>query len=116
MGMFDTIDYKMKCPVCGNEVDGFQSKDKDCTLGELKVWQVDNFYASCDVCESWIEFNLKDEARKKFTIDDYEMEYRKADTPKVECHKCGESVTPIFARVCPKCNAKITKWLDDNGD
>ncbi len=92
MGMFDVIDYKMKCPVCGNEVSGFQSKDKGCTLSKLKLWQVDNFYAPCDICEAWIEFNLKEEVRKKFTIDDYEMKFRKANLPKLKCRKCGESV------------------------
>lgn len=55
MGMFDIIDYKMNCPVCGNEVTDFQSKDKDCIMSKLQLYKVDNFYTSCVICGTWIE-------------------------------------------------------------
>ena len=73
MGMFDWINFEMKCPVCGNEVKGFQSKRAVCELEDLEFWQVDNFYSSCEKCGAWIEFDLKVETRKKFTLDDYDM-------------------------------------------
>lgn len=76
MGMFDWIKFKTQCPKCGNEVTGFQSKRAGCNLDCLEFWQVDNFYSSCDKCGTWIEFNLKEETRKKFTIKDYEMKIR----------------------------------------
>lgn len=82
MGMYDNIDYTMKCPLCGHFMLGFQSKDKDCTLSKLEFWQVDNFYTHCDNCEAWIEFNLKDEARKKLKIEDYEMKFEGVESQK----------------------------------
>lgn len=108
MGMFDVINYKMKCPVCGNEIPDFQSKDKDCTLSKLKLYEVDNFYSPCHKCGTWIEFNLKVEARKKFTIEDYEMEVRREENPKiVECSNCNKKVIPLFIKVCSECDARI---------
>lgn len=54
--MFDDIDYQCLCPLCGNEVSGFQSKDGPCVRRKLKPWEVSNFYTSCRKCEAWIEF------------------------------------------------------------
>lgn len=76
MGMYDNINYTITCPKCGHLVYHFQSKDKGCSLSNLEFWQVDNFYSYCDNCETWIEFNLKEEVRKRFTIKDYEMKIR----------------------------------------
>lgn len=76
MGMFDVIKYTTKCPKCGHLVDGFQSQDKECMLHILEFWQVDNFYTLCKNCDAWIEFNLKEDVRKKFTIEDYTMEQK----------------------------------------
>lgn len=77
MGMFDYVNFEINCPVCSSKVTGFQSKDKNCDLLCLEFWQVDNFYSSCDKCGAWIEFNIKEEVRKRFTINDYEMNIRK---------------------------------------
>lgn len=78
MGMFDWVEFETDCPVCGKKVQGFQSKRAGCNLDSLEIWQVDNFYTSCDNCGTWIEYNLKEEIRKKFTINDYEMTIRKS--------------------------------------
>ncbi len=75
MGMFDYVNFEFKCPVCGSKVDEFQTKDRDCTLSSYEFNQVDNFYSTCNNCETWIEFNLKEESRKKFTINDYEVTF-----------------------------------------
>lgn len=73
MGMFDWVDFKMRCPRCGEEVDGFQSKDGPLTLALVNVgtqratedhytcevgdeFTIENYYASCDECGTWIEF------------------------------------------------------------
>jgi len=72
MGMYDKIKYEMDCPTCGVRVTGFQSKDKDCKLATLEFWEVDNFYALCPKCSTWIEFNRK-EPRTPSPIGDYEM-------------------------------------------
>jgi len=88
MGMFDSINFKIKCSECGNVIDDFQSKDGDCLLNTLEFWEVDNFYSSCSTCNKRIEFTLKkevserirktiDELRKSLTIDDYKKEEKK---------------------------------------
>lgn len=72
MGMFDCIDFKIKCPTCGKMVEGFQSKDNDCSLDLLQISDVNNFYSSCDNCETWIEFNhIRGHKTRK--IEDYKM-------------------------------------------
>jgi len=70
MGMFDYVKFSMKCPKCGKKVNGFQSKDGECTLNEVEYWKVRNFYSNCDNCNTWIEFNLKNE---KIPISKYKM-------------------------------------------
>jgi len=82
MGIFDSVNFKIKCSECGNVIDDFQSKDGDCLLNTLEFWEVDNFYSFCPTCNKRIEFTLKtevsdrirkkiDELRKSLTIDDY---------------------------------------------
>lgn len=56
MGMFDWINFKCPCPKCGQEVSGFQSKDRSCDLNTIEPDDVDNFYSSCDACKTWVEF------------------------------------------------------------
>ena len=60
MGMFDYVNYECICPECGSDVIGFQSKDGECYLNHLNPLSVDNFYTSCDGCDSWIEFMAMD--------------------------------------------------------
>ncbi len=61
MGMFDWVDFKMPCPKCGQEVDGFQSKSGECTMELVKPSEVTNFYSWCENCGTQIEFFRKDE-------------------------------------------------------
>ena len=42
-------------------------------MNNLEFYQVDNFYDTCDNCDTWIEFNLKEEASKKYIITDYDV-------------------------------------------
>lgn len=56
MGMFDYVNYEMKCPTCGETVTGFQSKSGPCLLITVDPWSVDNFYSSCKKCGTWIEY------------------------------------------------------------
>ena len=57
MGMFDYVDYEMKCPECGHKVKDFQTKDTSCTMGTVKPHQTIHFYASCpnEKCRAWID-------------------------------------------------------------
>lgn len=65
--MFDYVNYECDCPVCGNEVDGFQSKSGDCLLEVLEPAQVDFFYSSCAQCRSHLEFEAKPVPRTNFS-------------------------------------------------
>ena len=98
MGMFDLIKLKTKCPECGSEISGFQSKDGDCMLDCLEFWQVNNFYSSCDHCNTMVNYSLNKDKRDKtrvemekirvemekirrsLTIDDYDVEFGDAAT------------------------------------
>lgn len=72
MGMFDYVNHAMFCPVCNHVVAGFQSKDRGSTLSVVEFWEVENFYASCNNCHAWIEFNYIHKENRQ--IDDYKME------------------------------------------
>lgn len=62
MGLFDSIDYSCECPLCGEQLGGFQSKDGPCQMENLKPWEVSNFYTGCGSCGAWVEFVRKKNA------------------------------------------------------
>ena len=62
MGMFNEVNFSMKCPVCATEIDGFQTKDGSRLLENVEPESINNFYASCDNCyrtgvNTWIEYS-----------------------------------------------------------
>ena len=62
MGMFNEVNFTMKCPNCGEEVTGFQTKEGTLLLDTVEPDSVNNFYSSCDNCHkigerTWIEFS-----------------------------------------------------------
>lgn len=68
MGMFDNIKFSYPCPVCGNMTYGYQSKDNDPCLITRKLTEVNRFYTSCDICESWIEFLKQPDNKYKMIL------------------------------------------------
>ena len=50
MGMVNEVNFTMKCPKCGEEVTGFQTKDGTLLLDTVEPDSVNNFYSSCDNC------------------------------------------------------------------
>jgi hypothetical protein len=78
MGMFDYVDFKLPCPGCGTEVNGFQSKDGECYLNAVKPTDVNHFYDSCDKCGGWIEFRRKP---AKDILADFDMTFVPRPTP-----------------------------------
>lgn len=60
MGMYDTVNFQMDCPLCGKRMTSFQSKSGACCLEELEITDVDNFYDICDNCKAWVEYTRKD--------------------------------------------------------
>lgn len=85
MGMFDDITYTAPCPICGEPLNGWQSKSAGCNLDKLtpaELWQqreddetattpdcVD-FYQDCGKCGTWVEINLGP-GLLNLTEDDY---------------------------------------------
>ena len=70
MGMFDSFENVMKCPYCGGETNGFQTKSFSCTMGIYdwdKIRGISfNAYTYCIHCDKWIEFMQNPEGNKKF--------------------------------------------------
>jgi hypothetical protein len=59
MGMFDNVDYSMKCPVCGKILDDFQTKDMSKMMITFKIENLPDkasFHSSCTECGLWVEF------------------------------------------------------------
>lgn len=80
MSLFDYIqDFEMDCPTCGHNIAGFQSIDGKCILGKITFKEVENFYSSCPLCQTWIEFTYRSKPADERTIDDYAMQAKKHD-------------------------------------
>ena len=71
-----SIDLDVPCPVCGEKLGNFETKDGPGVQVTLDFREVDSFYCHCGKCKSMIEFNLKnsvaEEARAQLTLDDYQ--------------------------------------------
>lgn len=59
MGMFDYVDFEANCPICGNYLTEWQSKDGPCGMMEIPVTAVDQFYTSCKRCGTWIHYQIR---------------------------------------------------------
>lgn len=72
MGVFDTVNYPAQpCWKCGEMVGGpgeWQSKDGACAMVEVEPWQVHHFYALCDACEAWNEYNVTIVGTPQFVV------------------------------------------------
>lgn len=82
--MFDYVNYECVCPRCKNKVDGFQSKDGECTLGTIEPESVSNFYSSCGVCGAWIEFDVIPAKSLKFKMRPVSKERTKTPDMSIE--------------------------------
>ena len=76
MGMFDYVDIKIRCPKCKGEMEGFQSKDGECFLCNVKPSDVRNFYTSCKHCETWVEVCM---IKQNVPYDNYVVYSRNGD-------------------------------------
>lgn len=57
MGMFDVInDFSMDCPICGNHLTDFQTKDNEPLMNRVDKDSVNEFYTMCDDCSVWVQF------------------------------------------------------------
>ena len=75
MGMFDYVNFECECPICGEKVIGFQTKEGPLLLETLEPLDVNNFYSNCSTCGAWIEFydtdNFSKKGNKPKSINDY---------------------------------------------
>ena len=76
MGVFNFVKFSTKCPKCGELITDFQTKDGDLTLRTVDFFEVDNFYSSCDKCNTVIEYTLQPELRKLISIQCYNLEIK----------------------------------------
>lgn len=60
MGMYDNVIAPNVLCQCGALVDGWQSKDGPCTLDDVHINDVDNFYSHCRSCGKWFHFIRKE--------------------------------------------------------
>lgn len=67
MGLFDYVNYKMKCPICKEIIKDFQTKDM---RNNLRVYQPDELpynteiHMSCGTCKTRVSILLNREKRK----------------------------------------------------
>ena len=73
MGIYDFVDIDVYCPICGEKLPRFQTKDGNPYLNTVDFRDVDNFYTSCDKCGAWIEFTYSPTSILKREIYDYVM-------------------------------------------
>ena len=69
--MFDYVNFECECPICGEKVIGFQTKDGPLLLETLEPLDVNNFYSNCSNCGAWIEFYDTDNFSKKLYGSSY---------------------------------------------
>lgn len=70
MGLFDWVEFKYKCPICGAEIGEWQSKDGECYLNVIKDFRdVNEFHDICKRCNTWLSFRRK----KATSIEDYDL-------------------------------------------
>jgi uncharacterized protein (UPF0212 family) len=71
-----SVDVDVECPVCGEKLGNFETKDGPGAQVTLDFREVDGFYSRCVKCNSVIEFTLKNlvenDDRSRLTIDNYQ--------------------------------------------
>ena len=56
MGMFNWVNFEVRCPVCGRKLTNFQTKDLEKELNWVGYKRTKNFYTYCEVCGTSIHF------------------------------------------------------------
>ena len=70
------VDETVECPICGNPLDNYETKEGPGVQMYIDFREVDHFHCHCSRCHNLIEFSPKKtvehDNRKKLTIKDYE--------------------------------------------
>lgn len=56
MGLFNYVNFEMRCPSCDSWVTYFQTKQGVSCLSAVDPNQITHFYARCESCGLWIDF------------------------------------------------------------
>lgn len=72
MGIYNTVNFQINCTHCGFLVKTFQTKEGNCDFRTVDFSTVDNFYAICSNCGSFIEFYYSPENKER-DISDYKI-------------------------------------------
>lgn len=55
--MYDTVIYETKCPLCGELLNEFQTKNKACKLKKVKLdATINEMIDNCNVCRLFVEY------------------------------------------------------------
>jgi MinD superfamily P-loop ATPase len=72
---FIKVDEDVECPVCGQLLDGYETKEGPGSYILLDFRDVDKFCSRCGMCNTLIEFELNQgeevKSRKELTISSY---------------------------------------------
>ena len=70
------INEKVECPVCGNPLERFETKEGPGVQAFIDFQNVDHFQSRCASCKNLIEFSLKKQSegspRSELAIEDYD--------------------------------------------
>ena len=72
MGVYNIVRFQINCPVCGKQINEFQTKEGAGAFDVIEYYTINNFHAICPHCQSLIEFYYSPD-RKKRSIKDYKM-------------------------------------------
>jgi hypothetical protein len=72
MGIYNLVNFQINCTVCNTLIRQFQTKEGDTMFTTVEFTEVNNFYAICPYCQSWVEFFYAPEGHER-TIEDYKM-------------------------------------------
>lgn len=73
MGIYNIVkDFELDCPVCQTKISSFQTKGGNGVLDVVSFISVNDFYAVCPNCHTFIEFYYEPDKTER-TIEDYKM-------------------------------------------
>jgi len=74
------VDDKVECPICGNLLERFETKEGPGVRAFFDFRNLDHFRSRCEHCHNLIELSLKkpveDSLRKELTINDYDKKVK----------------------------------------
>jgi len=88
MGMFDDVNLNLDCPICGNEIKSWQTKDLENTLEKYNAFSLANklwekrkdsvgIHSVCEKCKEYISIVIRFEiAYSAIYVDNHKRQYK----------------------------------------